>query len=178
MAFHDPTTSLRPSASTLGRAGLHIALLGLIALITACSGGSANSMGYDPDADPFEQLESATARAKAEHKLILVVAGGDWCHWCHVLHDFIEENSALRVHLDDTFVEMKVYTGEENSNDEFFDTLPEMRGVPHWFVLSADGKLLASQNTGDFSREDDDETYNVVLIESFIQNWKRRQQDG
>src|SRR4030095_3373112 len=37
----------------------------------------SRDIGYDPHADPVAQLDQAKVRARAEKKLILVVAGGD-----------------------------------------------------------------------------------------------------
>jgi hypothetical protein len=42
-------------------------------------------LGYDPRADASDQLDAAKAEGAAEHKLVLLIAGGDWCVWCHYL---------------------------------------------------------------------------------------------
>ena len=37
---------------------------------------------YNPDADAKKDLEKVIAQAKAEHKFVLIQAGGNWCKWC------------------------------------------------------------------------------------------------
>src|SRR5262245_59071506 len=104
-------------------------------------------IGYDAQADAFEQLDSAQAAAKAEDKLVLLISGGDWCIWCHYLAAFLERETALDAALHEVFVVQKIYVGDENRNKEFFARLPEAAGAPHFWVLGRDGEVLASQNT-------------------------------
>jgi hypothetical protein len=63
------------------------------------------TIGYDPSADAFAQLESALAAAQAGDKLLLVIAGGDWCVRCHYLAAFLERERAIDAALHDVFVE-------------------------------------------------------------------------
>ena len=129
-------------------------------------------IGYDPHADAFEQLDSAVAAAKAEHKLVLLISGGDWCIWCHYLAEFLERETALDAALHDVFVVQKVYVGDENKNKEFFARLPTAAGAPHFWVLSQGGELLASQNT--LPLEDGDKSYDVRKFTAFVGEWRER----
>ncbi|HLF12331.1 MAG TPA: thioredoxin family protein, partial [Gammaproteobacteria bacterium] len=103
-------------------------------LLFSVSGGAADDIGYDPKADPFEQLAQGVARAKTEDKLVLLISGGDWCIWCHYLNAFVKNNADVEQPLYDTFVVVKVYVGDENKNDEFFSSWPEAAGAPHFWV--------------------------------------------
>ena len=132
---------------------------------------SAANLGYDPQADPFEQYHDAIAAAKAEGKLVLVIAGGDWCRWCHVLNKFVKSNDDVRERLDDAFVVMKVYIGDENYNEMFFSQLPAARGAPHFWIVSPDKQVLASQSTGAFER--DKKGYDKGEFLDFIGRWKQ-----
>jgi hypothetical protein len=129
-------------------------------------------IGYDPRANAFEQLDSAAAMAKAEDKLVLLISGGDWCIWCHYLAAFLERETALDAALHDVFVVQKVYVGDENMNKEFFARLPEAAGAPHFWVLSAGGELLTSQNT--LPLEDGDKSYDRAKFQAFIEQWRER----
>ncbi|HEX7114053.1 MAG TPA: thioredoxin family protein [Steroidobacter sp.] len=131
----------------------------------------AARLGYDPKADPFEQYHAAIERAGQEGKLVLVIAGGDWCSWCHVLNRFLERNETVRRELEDTFVVMKVYVGEENYNEDFFDQLPAARGAPHFWIISPDKHVLASQPTGAF--ESGRRGYDEREFLEFIARWKQ-----
>jgi Thioredoxin-like len=129
-------------------------------------------LGYDPQADPYEQYQAAIAEARAHHKLVLVIAGGDWCRWCHVLNRFVTRNSDVATALKDTFVVVKVYVGDENFNEFFFSQLPPARGAPHFWVISPERKVLASQSTGAF--EHGRNGYDKQEFLQFVGRWSHR----
>ena len=133
---------------------------------------NATSLGYDPKADPFEQYQDAVAQAEAQHKLVLVIAGGDWCRWCHVLNRFVTGNADVEAALEDAFVVVKVYVGDENYNEFFFSQLPEARGAPHFWIISPDRSVLDSQSTGPFEHGRDG--YDKGEFLQFVQKWKQR----
>lgn len=147
------------------RIGFAVALLAPAALCRA-----AGELGYDPSADPFAQVMAARAEAAAADKLVLVVAGGDWCVWCHYLDAFLHGHSAIEAAFDSTFVVVKAYIGDEADNAEFFATLPEAAGYPHFWVLDTDGRVLASQNT--LPLEDGDKSYDPARFLAFIDRWR------
>jgi thioredoxin-related protein len=147
-------------------------LIGIIATalwLGACSG--SGSLGYDAAADPFAQLELAKTQAQQQDKLILVVAGGDWCRWCHALNTFIHENADIDAGLSHTFVTVKVYVGEENANAEFFEQLPATTAVPHFWILAADGTVLESLSTQ--TLENTRKGYDAQKFLPFIGHWQR-----
>src|SRR5688500_20198329 len=80
----------------------------------------AADLGYGPKADPFEQYQAAVSEAASSNKLVLIVAGGDWCRWCHVVNRFIANNDEGEQPLDETVVDEKVYVGADHFNDLFF----------------------------------------------------------
>jgi hypothetical protein len=100
----------------------------------------------------------------------LVIAGGDWCIWCHWLDAYLVANVDVNDALKETFIVMKIYFGERGRNEQFFATLPRAIGYPHFWVLDAEGKLLVSQNTVAF--EDGGESYNKGNFMAFIEKWK------
>ena len=104
---------------------IRLAAVAALLIGTQAFAADSTELGYDPQADPFEQLEAATTTARAEHKLVLLVAGGDWCVWCHYLAAFLERQPAIDAALHDVFVLAKVYVGDENMNKEFFARLPK-----------------------------------------------------
>jgi thiol:disulfide interchange protein len=132
----------------------------------------AADIGYDPHANPFQQLDTAVAQAAAEDKLVLLISGGDWCIWCHYLAEFLERDDELDAALHDVFVVAKVYVGADNRNQEFFARLPEAAGAPHFWVLSPAGKLLESQQT--VVLEDGNKSYDRAAFAAFIARWRER----
>ena len=102
------------------------------------------SQDYFPSADPDSDLKKASQLALAENKKILMVVGGDWCSWCHVMTRFFTDNKPVRELLLSKFHLLKVNMSEDNENQQFLSNYPEIEGYPHIFVLSAAGELLSS----------------------------------
>jgi hypothetical protein len=143
----------------------------LLALVFAASSQAAD-LGYDPKADPFEQYRHAVAQAEASNKLVLIIAGGDWCRWCHVLNRFVAKNDDVERRLNDTFVVMKVYVGPGNYNELFFSQLPEAYGAPHFWIVSPQREVLASQSTAKLERGRN--AYDKASFLAFIDTWRNR----
>jgi thioredoxin-related protein len=131
---------------------------------------SQSELGYEPSADPFQLVRDARQIAAENGQLVLVMAGGDWCIWCHYLNKFLTENPTIEHDLKETFAVVKAHLGDENFNEEFFATLPEAAGYPHFWVLSPEGEVLVSQNT--FPLEDGDKSYDKGKFAEFISTWK------
>jgi thioredoxin-related protein len=149
----------------------------IIAVATFAAGSSSatshgSTLGYDPKADPFEQYQDAVTQATAQHKLVLVIAGGDWCRWCHVLNRFVTRNADVDAALHDAFVVVKVYVGDENYNEFFFSQLPQARGAPHFWIISPDRSVLDSQSTGPFEHGRDG--YDKTEFLQFVEKWKQK----
>ena len=140
----------------------------IVALTSAC----AASLGYDPKADPFEEYHAAIALAEEQNKLVLVIAGGDWCRWCYVLDRFVANDPEVDRRLHDAFVVLKVYVGFDNYNDAFFSQLPQAKGAPHFWIISPQREVLSSQSTGSF--EVDKKGYDRAAFLAFIDHWKRQ----
>lgn len=138
----------------------------------ACSSAVASSSGYDPEADPFDQYQSAIDQAHHEGKLVLVIAGGDWCGWCKALNTFISSNADIDTELHKAFVVMKVYVGPDNYNADFFEQLPTARGAPHFWIISPERQVLSSESTAQFERGR--KGYDRQEFLDFIARWKRQ----
>ena len=154
------------------RVNLIPAALAVLAFGTAAVAAERADIGYDPRANPFAVLDAAVAQAAAERKLVLLVSGGDWCVWCHYLAAFLERETVLDAALHEVFVVAKVYVGDENKNTEFFARLPTAAGAPHFWVLSATGEILASQDT--LPLEDGAKSYDRAKFAAFIERWRGR----
>ena len=144
----------------------------LLTIAMFAASANAADLGYDPKADPFAQYQAAISQAVAEHKLVLVVAGGDWCRWCHVLNRFVAKNDDVEQRLNETFVVMKVYVGPGNYNEAFFSQLPRAYGAPHFWVVSPQSEVLASQSTAKMERGTS--TYDKERFLGFIEEWQRK----
>ncbi len=147
---------------------IRIRVLLIILCLLATGLAQAEPIGYDPNADPFEDLARAQEEASQSGRRILVFLGGEWCSWCHQLHDFLNEESALEAELQAKFVFLKVNYSDENPNEEFLGQYPDFPGFPHLFVLEADGQFLHSQNT---EALEGGESYSPKAFREFIRQW-------
>jgi thioredoxin-related protein len=122
---------------------------------------------YDDSRDAVVDLNRAANIA--DGRKILVIAGGDWCSWCHRLDKFIHSNKEISQLLDKTFVVLKVNFSDENKNHEFFKHYPEIKGYPAFIILDVKKQFLASQNTGDLESGN---SYSQEAMLAFINKWK------
>jgi thiol:disulfide interchange protein len=107
---------------------------------------------YSETADPPTDIAAALKQAKSEHKRVILDFGGDWCGDCQVLDIYFHQppNGEL---LEKNFVLVHVWIGHMDTNIDVAAKygVPISRGVPALAVLSADGKVLYSQATGEFA---------------------------
>jgi len=106
---------------------------------------------YNPQADAKLEIKEALEHAARAHKNVILVFGGNWCYDCHVLdlafhHPEIEP--ALKAH----YIVVHVDIGEYDKNLDVAERyqVPLKKGVPALAVLAPDGKLLYSQQAGEF----------------------------
>jgi len=138
----------------------------LLSLLISCGEKERPYIGYDPNKDPFQQLQDSQSIAKKEDKLILVISGGEWCRWCYVLDGYLKDNESIHQYLKDTFVITKVYVGNKNKNKAFFDTIPKAKGAPFFWVFSQDGRVIQTLNTA--LLEEGGDSYNRKKFLTFI----------
>ena len=148
---------------------LAIGALLLAGTTAACGAPSAwmgETLGYVAPDKATAAFETAKREAVSEGKRILIVAGGDWCRWCHVFDRFLREHREIDERLHASFVLLKLEVGDNGVGAEVLDGLPMARGYPHFWVLAADGALLASVETAPLERGDDD--YDATAFGRFL----------
>ena len=150
-------------------------LLAAVLLGAIVASAAADSAGYDPAADPAAGLASALVDARASGKRILLVVGGEWCSWCHILHRFVQGDPAIHDIWDRQYVTLKVHWDPEQPNAEFLGRYPKIEGYPHIFVLDEEGGLLHSQNTGELESGD---SYSPELVTAFLNRWASPSREG
>ncbi|MDX2146162.1 MAG: thioredoxin family protein [Planctomycetota bacterium] len=111
---------------------------------------------YDPASNASKDLEAALARAKADHSRVLIQWGGNWCIWCHRLHDLFKSDPAIRKLLRDEYQVVLIDIGRRDKNmdlaEKYHADLDQ--GVPFLTVLASDGTLVQHQETGSLERGD------------------------
>ena len=124
---------------------------------------------FDPERDPFIDVQIALEQARREKKNVLLHLGGDWCILCKRLEAFINEHPELRMLRDSHYIVVKVYIGKDDpANEEFIQHLPPFNGVPHLYVYNNHGQLLCSQETESFEVG---ESYIRSKLQNFLQEW-------
>ena len=90
--------------------------------------------------------DAAFARARDEHKPILLDIGAVWCHWCHVMDRESYEDPALAAYLNTHFVCIKVDRDERPDVDARYQravqALTGQGGWPLTALLTPDGDVF------------------------------------
>jgi thioredoxin-related protein len=151
----------------------------LFVAATACFGAATEypKMGpdlYDPTADGNVQIAAALKQAKAEHKHVLLMFGANWCIWCRRLHHTFESVPAVTKALNENHVLVLIDVNMRHGvkrNDEINTRYgnPIKEGLPVFVVLDADGKQLATQESG--ALENDKEGHDPAKVIAFLQQW-------
>lgn len=99
---------------------------------------------YDEHADANQAVTKAFARARAEHKRVLIDLGGNWCADCRILAGVMKLPEVQRF-LDTHYVVIAVDVGRFNRNLQVparFGVTQRLEGVPSVLIADPDGKLL------------------------------------
>jgi thioredoxin-related protein len=125
---------------------------------------------YDAQADAKVQVEKATAIAKRDSKRILVMFGGDWCGWCHKLHDLFKSDPAIRKTLSDEYILVMVDTKAPNVDGLFAECKGDLTGVGYPFlaVLDDSGKVVTRQKTDPLEEGDH---HDPKKVKAFLDQW-------
>ena len=125
---------------------------------------------YNPQADAKLDIKEALERAAREHKNVIVVFGGNWCYDCHVL-DLAFHHPEIEPKLKAHFIVVHVDIGEYDKNLDLADKyqVPLKKGVPALAVLAPDGKLLYSQQAGEFEAARSLAPEDVI---AFLKKWQ------
>jgi ketosteroid isomerase-like protein len=126
---------------------------------------------YNVNADARKEIDEAIAESAKDHKRIILMFGGNWCYDCHVLDNCFHQADVAPL-LTKNFRLLHVDIGaEERKNADIVAkyNIPLNKGVPALAILDSDGKLLYSQQNGEFEaarRMDPDD------IIAFLNKWK------
>jgi thiol-disulfide isomerase/thioredoxin len=108
---------------------------------------------YDEHADLKQLVADALARATKENRRVLIQWGGNWCSWCHQLHELYASDAPIKHEL---LYEYDVVYADIGHFDKNMDVAKgygaEIKGVPFLTILAADGSVLANQETGSLER--------------------------
>jgi thiol:disulfide interchange protein len=125
---------------------------------------------YNVAANPAADIADALDKAKREHKRVILDFGGDWCGDCQVLDIYFHQPPNAEL-LDKNFVLVHIWIGHMDANVDVAARygVPIERGVPALAVLSASGKTLYAQATGQFA---DMRHMDPTSVTEFLTKWK------
>lgn len=120
---------------------------------------------FDPARDAAADVQQAVALAQAQRKRVLVDVGGEWCVWCHIFDRFVVARPAVQMAMQDHYVLLKVNHSPQNRNEALLSQWPKAKGYPHFYVLDATGKVLASQPSAELESGKD---YDEAKVLAFL----------
>lgn len=105
---------------------------------------------YDAKADAKQLIADALASAKKENRRVLIQWGGNWCHWCHKLHDAMKKDRVLarKLMYEYDVVLIDMTSGNNADLIEKYGADIKGKGVPYLTILDANGKVVLNHETG------------------------------
>ena len=131
---------------------------------------STSKVIYAPGIDAHAEISHALALAPKQHKNVLVVFGANWCYDCHVL-DLAFHRQDVETVLRKNYEVVHVDVGEGDKNQDLMQQyqVPMKKGIPALAVLDGNGKLLYSQQGGEFEKARALAPEDVL---AFLNKWK------
>jgi thiol:disulfide interchange protein len=125
---------------------------------------------YSQTADPKADIAAALKQARVEKKRVILDFGGDWCGDCQVLDIYMHQSPNTEL-LDKHFIVVHIDIGRMDHNVDVAEKykVPIKKGVPALAILDSQGKLLYSQQRGDFENMRNMRSEDVT---EFLKRWK------
>jgi len=131
---------------------------------------------YDRQADAKVQVEQARALASRDNKRVLLMFGGDWCGWCHKLHDLFASNAEIRRTLSYEYAVVMIELESPNAGALLErckaalskEDLQKGVGYPFLAVLDSDGKIVTAQRTDPLEEGDH---HDPKRVQEFLTRW-------
>ena len=116
-----------------------------------------------------DDLAAALGTAAKTHRRVILDFGGNWCPDCHVLDSYFHDAANAPL-LDSGFVLVHVNIGRRDQNLDIAERyrIPLGKGVPALAVLDTDGKLIFSQQAGEFEAMRDMQS---AAVTDFLKRW-------
>jgi thiol:disulfide interchange protein len=149
----------------------------LIALVLTAPGAWGQATVAIPHAHIFPDVQAAhtdiqmaLARARKEHKRVLLDFGGDWCGDCQVLNYYMHQSPNKEL-LDKYYVLVDVNIGHIDQNIDIGDKYGVVlkKGVPAMAVLRPDGTVVYGQKNGEFENMRNMQSSDLT---TFLEAWK------
>jgi thiol:disulfide interchange protein len=127
---------------------LALSCAGVLLLALATPRAAAAQL-YDPRANASAAVDSAVAQARADHKLVLLDFGADWCLDCLILERLFQQ-PGVKPYLEEHFHVVRIDVGQFDRNLKLVAKYgnPIDGGIPAAVVLAPDGRRIATTRDG------------------------------
>ena len=131
---------------------------------------------YDEKAEGSELVDAAVRRAADANKRVLIQWGANWCGWCYLLHDCMQQDRELRKTLQYEYEVVLIDIGSMDRNLDLMEKYQvDLRksGVPYLTILDAEGEVLANQETESFETKiDETNGHDAEKLNEFLNSHK------
>ena len=126
---------------------------------------------YNPSADAEKDISDAVKQAKAEHKYVLMMVGGNWCSWCIEFARFAKADPQIDSVISSAFIWYHLNYSKENKNKKVLEnySFPQRFGFPVFVILNENGERIHTQNSEYL--EDGKKSYNKNKVQEFLEMW-------
>jgi thiol-disulfide isomerase/thioredoxin len=148
-----------------------IAGLALIAtFVAAARTPAADNPIYDESADAHQQIAAAIAQASRSGRNVMLDFGANWCGDCHALDSQMHSPQIANL-MEKNYVVVHVDVDRMNKNVDLAQKygIPLKKGIPALAVLDSHGKLLFSQDQGQF---EDARHLGTDSFKQFFEQWR------
>lgn len=153
------------------KANLRQATLAVAATLTmAAALWAAENPIYDEKADAHQQVDAAIQAASKSGRNIVLDFGANWCGDCHAL-DAQMRTPELAGLIGKNYVVLHIDVGRMTKNVDLAEKygIPLGKGIPALAVLDSHGKLLYSQDQGQF---EDARHLGADSFKQFFEQWR------
>jgi thioredoxin 1 len=155
------------------KTNLRRATLAVAATLTmAATLSAAENPIYDEKADAHQQVGAAIQAASKSGRNIVLDFGANWCGDCHAL-DAQMRTPELAGLIEKNYVVVHIDVGPMTKNVDLAEKygIPLRKGIPALAVLDSHGKLLYSQDQGQF---EDARHLGADSFKQFFEQWRPR----
>ena len=143
-----------------------------VTLTMAAALSAAENPTYDEKADAHQQVDAAIQAASKSGRNILLDFGANWCGDCHAL-DAQMRTPELAGLIEKNYVVVHIDVGRMTKNVDIAEKYGILlgKGIPALAVLDSHGKLLYSQDQGQF---EDARHLGADSFKQFFEQWRPR----
>jgi thioredoxin-like negative regulator of GroEL len=144
-----------------------VTAVAVLALVAPLAGAAEKKAAiYDEQADAKAEIAKAVARARKQNKRVLIMYGGNWCSWCHKLHDVLRKDAAVRKTAS---YEYELVLVDIRKNRDIAKSYgAEASSVPYLTILDGAGKPLVNQRTEPFEVGSQ---HDPKKVQEFLAKW-------